>query len=477
MKNIISVSFDIPLHKDEIDYVDFHNTCSLSDYDIALFYPTYSEADYSVDFPNSEYNGKTLYNHSSSTAIQESSSHWKNEIKDLINNGKNVYVILCAKEDFFVHTGERQYSGTGRNRQITNIVNPYNNYCFLPNITAIANSSGKVIVPTNPLVKQFYELFKKFMNYECFIKSVGGNTADLMPTSVLFTTKNKDKVLGFIDQEKKGSIIFLPNIEFKGEDIVVYDEDDDELSWTDKAFTVGKAFIDHVISLDKAIGGTHAKTPTPQWLKNNSYKLKGADKTKNIIISREHKIESLKIEIDSLQKTLEEQENLLGLLYETGKPLEMAVKQGLELLGFTAENYDDGALELDHIIISPEGYRYVGECEGKDNKDIDISKFRQLHDSLNEDFEREEVREKAFGLLFGNAQRLINPSDRNLDFTLKCKKGAERERIGLIKTTDLFFVARYLLENQDEAFKKLCRDEIHNQLGSIIALPPVPKAR
>ena len=62
---------------------------------------------------------------------------------------------------------------------------------------------------------------------------------------------------------------------------------------------------------------------------------------------------------------------------------------------FKAENFDDGKLELDQVITSPEGVRFIGECEGKDNKQIDITKFRQLSDSLNEDFERENVNEKA----------------------------------------------------------------------------------
>ncbi len=155
--------------------------------------------------------------------------------------------------------------------------------------------------------------------------------------------------------------------------------------------------------------------------------------------------------------------------------MESAVIQALKILGYSAEGYDDGKLELDQVINSPEGTRYIGECEGKDSRDIDITKFRQLQDALNEDFEREEVTEKAFGILFGNPQRLESPSNRTLDFTDKCKRGAEREKIALIKTADLFKVAKYLLENEDEPYRKLCREEIHNQLGKVVKLPAIPK--
>ena len=165
------------------------------------------------------------------------------------------------------------------------------------------------------------------------------------------------------------------------------------------------------------------------------------------------------------------EEGLKDLLFETGKPLELAVIKALETLGFSASNYDDGILELDQVIISPEKIRYIGECEGKDNKAIDISKFRQLQDSLNEDFEREDVEEKAFGILFGNPQRLLPINERTNFFTQKCINGAQREKIALIKTTDLFKVSKYLSEKEDEEYQKKCRDAIYNGLGTIIEFP------
>ena len=83
--------------------------------------------------------------------------------------------------------------------------------------------------------------------------------------------------------------------------------------------------------------------------------------------------------------------------------------------------------------------------------------------------------EKAFGILFGNADRLKAPKDRKLDFTTKCKSGAEREKIALIKTVDLFIVAKYLVENNNELYKKACRNAIHEHLGKIVIFPKIPE--
>lgn len=466
MKKIIGIGFSIP--SDEVDYVRFDSKASLSDFDIAIFYPSFADTNYSRKALSPTYLGKDNYDHDSSFEITENSIHWANEIKSMLVNGKNVYIVLCPKKDFYIYTGQQEYSGTGRNQKVTNIVTGFHNYKFLPkSLGEISNSSGQIVIPSHPSIKQFYEAFKDDIDYECYIKPIDSDS------TILFTTKNKDKVLGLAQKVDKGSIILLPNIQL--DDSTYYDEKKDEEFYTKEATKSGKIFIDHLVKFDKVISGEFSKTPTPDWANNKSYEIKEAELTKDKIQQKELNIIKIQSEIEKLKINLENQENLKGLLFETGKALENAVTQALILLGYKAENYDDGKLEIDQVINSPEGNRYIGECEGKDNKDIDISKFRQLQDSLNEDFQREEITEKAFGILFGNPQRLISPSKRTLDFTEKCKNGADREKIALVKTADLFKVAKYLLENKDEVFKEQCRKEIHNQLGKVVKFPPIPK--
>jgi hypothetical protein len=106
---------------------------------------------------------------------------------------------------------------------------------------------------------------------------------------------------------------------------------------------------------------------------------------------------------------LEKERQLKSLLFETGKPLEAAVTAALRVLGYGAEGYDDGELELDQVIVSPEGQRYIGECEGKDSAAVNIDKFRQLGENIQTDFQRDEVTDPAIGILFGNGFRLMPP--------------------------------------------------------------------
>jgi hypothetical protein len=94
---------------------------------------------------------------------------------------------------------------------------------------------------------------------------------------------------------------------------------------------------------------------------------------------------------------------LRDLLFEKGKLLENAISVALETLEYKAENYNDGNLELDHVITSPEGDRFIGEAEGKDTSAVNIDKFRQLAVNIHEDLQREEIENPAIGILLETA--------------------------------------------------------------------------
>ncbi|URM35227.1 hypothetical protein [Flavobacterium anhuiense] len=457
MKKISGIGFDIPSNDD--NFIKLDSSSSLSDTDIAIFSPSFSTTKY---YNDEFYEGKKLYAKTSSVNIIENSKHWNNELLHFVENGGTLFIVLNKKEDFYVYTGTKSISGTGRNQKTTNHVQPFNNYNFLSFLKIdFFNASGKNVLPNSSLVQNFYEILKDYISYEIYLKNE-------KITNAIFTTKNKDRILGANVKLKKGYIVFLPNIDLDVEILSDYNSKTGKSIWNKEGLKIGKIFLNSIAEIDKAIRKNEEKTPKPTWLNETKYNLEASEITKKKIEKNILEIQKKEKENEKLYSLLNEQEILKDLLFETGKNLENAVTFALKILNYKAENYDDGQLELDQIIISPEGQRFIGECEGKDTKDIDISKFRQLHDSLNEDFEREEVEEKAYGLLFGNPQRLINPTERTLSFTQKCQTGAKREKIGLIKTEDLFKICKYISENKDYEFAKKCRETILNNLGEII---------
>ncbi|MBD2755790.1 hypothetical protein [Spirosoma validum] len=460
METVIGIGFYIP--SNENDYISFDSRGSLSDADIVVFNPDFQNTEYRYDHENSSFQGKRLYGTDSSFEIKEHSNHWQNEILNALKSGKTIFITLTEKVDFFVHTGQKNTSGTGRNQKVTDIVDSYHNYKFLPSLgfNIVASTGSKIFIYSN-LVRNLYECCKDYFEFQAYINS----KEEIKYT--LFSTKSKDKILGLSTEITNGHLIFIPAINLPDS----FSKEDNE--WTDEAYIWGKRFKQVLSEISKSLKTTKERTPQPEWSHNEDFNLLGSISTKQLIIESRERLLELENNISDLEQVLKEQESLKDLLFETGKALEHAVIKALKILGYFAEGYNDGRLELDQIIISPEGERFIGECEGKDNKDVDVSKFRQLLDSLNEDFDREEVSEKADGILFGNPQRLIKPSDRTLDFTDKCKRGAEREKIALIKTYDLFIVSRYVLETNDEAFKLECRLAIKDQLGKVVKFPKI----
>lgn len=468
MKRISNIGIDIPSNGD--NYIRLDSNDSLSETDIAIFCPDFGNTAYSTydrtSFTgNDEYEGKKLYNKESSARIIDHTKHWKTEILHFVENGGTIVVVLSKKEDFYIYTGTKTFSGTGRNQKTTNHVTPYSNYDFLPFSTIEFHSaSGKSVFPNSNIVADLYRNCKDYLSFQTYIRS------DKISNSI-FTTKNKDRILGASLKVKNGFVIFIPNISFDLPKFTKHNEKTDKSTWTAEALKIGKIFINSIVELDKVLRKTVEKTPKPNWLQDATFDLKASEKTEELIKKNKSEILKRQKEVERLESVLEEQESLKDLLFETGKPLEQAVIKALKILGYKAENYNDGTLELDQIILSPEGERFIGECEGKDTKDIDVSKFRQLLDGLNADFEKETVQERAFGLLFGNPQRLLNPNERTLSFTQKCITGAKRERIGLIKTSDLFIVCRHIIENNDTDFACKCRKTIVEQLGQLVVFP------
>lgn len=72
-------------------------------------------------------------------------SRWKREIKTAIDHGKIIIFFLDNLQEVYIATGEKQYSGTGKNRQVTRIVGLCSNYDILPFKIKITNTKGKEI--------------------------------------------------------------------------------------------------------------------------------------------------------------------------------------------------------------------------------------------------------------------------------------------------------------------------------------------
>ncbi|MEK6659398.1 MAG: hypothetical protein AABY36_06945, partial [Campylobacterota bacterium] len=311
-------------------------------------------------------------------------------------------------------------------------------------------------------LKSYWELVKDFTEYQLYFEHEKAKP--------LILTKSRDKTVGaMLRNDKGGTILLLPLINLP-KDFIGLDTNGKTQIWTQKAIQFGKSLLSQIVAIDKALKSSVESTPPPQWLEEKQFQLDIEHKYIDDIAKLNQKIEKIKSQIEQKQAELSKHSLSKKLLYENGKPLEHAIIDALQIIGFKAENYDDGKSEFDIVFESEEG-RFIGEAEGKDSSAINVTKFRQLESNIHEDYEREEVEKHAKGVLFGNPFRLISPSERKEFFTQKAIDSAKRTGIALVNTHELFEVVKYLKDTNDEEYAKQVRECFKNTSGEIVSFP------
>jgi hypothetical protein len=354
---------------------------------------------------------------------------------------------------------------------VINVVSSLNSYGALP-IKAMARAaSGTWIKPATDL-KYLAAYWKEFADHSMYEAYLEGQFSD-----VLLKTRSGERIVGAAIRKGTGTLLLLPVLNYDEESFLedTPADSDDDFTWTKAGIAFGRRLAAAVTGIADSIRADNKLTPPPTWALATEYRLREEPEIESQISEKTRLVSQLQEERTALQQKLKEAGVLRGLLYETGRPLEHAVLEGLRLMGFTADRHAEGDSEFDAVFTSPEG-RFLGEAEGKDNRPINIDKFSQLERNLAEDFARQEVEAPAKGVLFGNAHRLKEPGTRPAAFTDKCRKGAERLRVALVRTPDMFRPAQHLKQGGDGAYAKACREAIFAAEGTEVVFPDPPPA-
>ena len=462
-KRIFTVGF--PLPGSEFEHVAFDSDQTLLNADIVVFRPSLQW--FSVE---KHYNGRPLLTDHSSFLARQRVSHWRSEIEMAVNAGKLVIVYLARPDDYYYYTGERRHSGTGRSRVSTNVVAEITSYSAIPIVKRATPKSGTEmrLETAGQYLASYWSEFSKHSPYEVEIEGEFNR--------VVLRSRAGDRIVGAASHSDKGTILFLPPLALDGDEFTRDAEVDEDVGeyWTKEALTLGKRLAAALVGLSDRLSATSQSTPPPAWALTTNYRLEAENHLQAAITVAADKIAQQQERKSKLETELGNVGSLRRLLFEQGKPLEAAVLQAMKILGFKADRFADGQSEFDGLFLSAEG-RCLGEVEGKDNKAINIEKFSQLERNLQEDFARDELSEHAKGVLFGNAFRLKSPVERGDFFTEKCVSAARRIQAALVKTTDLFVVAKYVKEQPTEAkFAKSCREAIFAAAGTVVVFPTPP---
>jgi hypothetical protein len=478
-KVVISVEFEFPLT--DVQSVRFRSKKSLADADIIIFQPNLE--DYNQSSSNYYFQGKRNISSDDSFRLSEDLSHWRSELSNAVRDGKTVFVFLEPYEEVYIDTGTRTTSCTGRNQKTTHVVTPTNNYRSVPvemGVITVANGQEMRLAPNETILAAYWKEFGPYSKYHMLFTPKAARP--------LLFTKTGDRVTSAIWRggSGAGSIVLLPPLlrdapqrfvrERMAKSGVSKPKNPTANGEKPEALNLGpfwRRFFASLVEMERAIHAGRERTPAPEWTSTNTYRTAIERKIQYEIIALTKQIEQAQQSRDKLHVDLEVESRLRALLFEKGKPLEEAIVAALKLLGFKAEPYKQGESEFDVVFSSSEG-RFLGEAEGKDNAAVNVDKFRQLEANIQEDFQRDGVTAHAKGVLFGNAHRLEVPERRPEFFTAKCVSSAMRLGVALVRTPDLFTVARYLRDQADGNFAEQCRKAIFDAAGTVVTFPALP---
>jgi len=450
-KTILTVGFE--LASDATQSSDFSSKLSLLDWDIVLFKPVI----YSVVISREEFNGKPWLTDNSSFALKESCEHWRREIKQAVDHGKTVIVFLPAINEVYIATGEQKYEGK---RLVKNLI-PYTNYAALPIELKPVSARGTSIKLASDagILAPYWSEMGAFSRYEVILGTSTGTS---------LTTKIGNKAAGAMIRAVKstGTLVLLPDIDFDPDNFTRADD-----RWTTAAKQFAGRMLAAVVALDSALRSSAEVTPPPSWSSEAAFILVSEQTLRSELLEAEHQLENAQRKKDDVVERLKNAGRLRALLYEKVKPLEHAIIEALQLLGFRAHAFKDGNSEFDVVFECTEG-RLIGEAEGKDTKPINVDKLRQLAMNLQEDLQREDVNSLAKGVLFGNGFRLSEPSSRELQFTEKCVTAALSSNTALVATVDLFRAVQHVASAADEDYRKRSREAILSGVG-LVTFPEV----
>lgn len=433
---------DLPVFK-------FNSLKSLSPYDTIIFKPRCSESEHS-------------------SWIQQYIEHWRAELKQAYRKGKNIILFLPSYTGYDTSDSKR-----------VNLLNSL----FFP--VEIRTTEGTDITPNSgnmcSIFKEFCSLFDGMLRYSYVINTSYQNSAIL---------NNKDgDVLGqHLCDFGYGHIIILQD--FFTDDMLLESQrrpfetqDRFELrckELKEKYSNIPMDLKNFIIKLTKELPKTDIDfEQIPGWLEGiEAYDTEEERKCKLKINENKTEIVKLNEENKSLELQLQQASVLKSLLFSTGQQLETAINIALNILGAKAEEYEnkEETLQIDNLI------RYndvilIGEDKGLDgfsgNGDIGqlITNTNQYYDlvcSANDDVPKK--------ILFINSERKKELTIRNKEKCCSDKvfKLLKANSVLVVWTPDLFFIAKYVKDSNDQAYAHKCMNCLIEKKYGLVEFPPIP---
>ncbi|MFD7897412.1 hypothetical protein [Streptomyces sp. NPDC059743] len=402
-----TLTLDLWLDAPGVDYSDFGSMDSIFEYDIVFWDPANTLETYNFEPGKTHYKGAPRLDSHDSVRILKDIQRRRKEFSEFLAMGRTLVIFGAPPQEFYYDTGKREKSGTGRNQQVTVLLDSSSLLEALPVEIEMSAARGQGISPKHSGFRSIWRAHKDRWRYRVVFDKYAGD-------SIAVVEGTNKCIASILRYDAGGILLFLPDLEeLDSPEVVDGDVKVDPASETSESQSTSAAevieeLIDpaavDLISWVKSLGVLHGQS-IPPWLERCEFPedVENAEHVKRIkedILALKQRLEELEVESDNSRQWKQ-------LIYAQGVPLERQAMQAFEAIGFESQQGPEGRAD---ILLRKNGVRAVVEVKGV-SKSAAEKNAAQLEKWVSEEIVDGESKVK--GILLVNAWREIAPDVRS----------------------------------------------------------------
>ncbi|UJA20445.1 hypothetical protein HJD18_09665 [Thermoleophilia bacterium SCSIO 60948] len=385
-RSAVSLGFDLE-HPDIVG-IDFRSSHSLLDYELVIWDPSHVLSEYRRDYSGT-YRGLPLLHEDDSSLVLEELRRRRDEILELLRLGGCVAIFCSAPHRFFRATGEKEFSGTGRNRQTTSIVSDASVAAAFPLEVELIKAEGRRMdFRGDPSFGAFWRKHEGALRYRAYLKEPVGRTQ-----AVIRRTTRAVAAVARVDQ---GWVALLPDIDYEG-------LSDDAIVKRNREVGSG------VLEMLRTLRSDAEEFRLPRW--TSEYRLAAENDARITLQKREESVKRAVGRRDRVRRELADLEQKKLLFSASGPALEVQVRHVFEGLGFTVEDAEESGRT--DLVLKDEGVTAVVEIKGL-TKSAREANAAQLEKWVSLELEKTAIRPKAILVVNGFCEQPLRDRDPNV---------------------------------------------------------------
>jgi len=419
------------------EYTNFSSDKSIFEYDVVFWDPVNTWGIYADSGYRRQYRGLPSLDDDESVAIMGDIARRRKEFDEFLKMGRTLVVFAAPPQGLYVDTGERHYSGTGKNRQTTRIVDLVDLLDALPFEFKATTGSGTGMAPRRADFGSVWKRHSDRWYYRAILEK--------FPGTPLMVVANTAKAVASIWTTDGGGIaIVLP-------DLLPLSESDGDLSPEETGAEeepaspseVDPALVAVVDWLVTLRGGDEPALPS--WAEDIQFPEDKDRETRLAVLERE--VQERVTQISEIKAARAKDERWKLLITGTGSALEDRVREAFGLMGF--ESASDTVTHRRDLHLRLNDRLAVVEVKGL-NKSASEANAAQLEKWVAEALA--ETGKPHKGILVVNAWRDIPIRDRREPtFPHQMLRYCEAREHCLITGLQLLSMVRALLNGAADA--------------------------